>query len=75
VLRDREGYGVVLAFTILGLVNQVTDVVGDAKAIIIVHKNCKLMLLHISSHEILVGLAIHSSVKQENGQIAKNTEA
>jgi hypothetical protein len=60
----------VLAFAILSLVNQVADVVGDAKAIIPVHKNCKLMLLPMSSREILVGLVIHSSVKPEDGQIA-----
>jgi hypothetical protein len=65
----------VLAFTIVRLVNQITDVVGDAKAKITVHKNCKLMLLPMLSHEILIGLVIHSSVKPEDRQIAKNIEA
>ena len=75
VIGDCKGYGGVLAFTILRLVNQITDVVGDAKAKITVHKNCKLMLLPMSSHEILIGLVIHSSVKPEDRQIAKNIEA
>jgi hypothetical protein len=48
---------------------------GDAKAIITVLKNCKLMLLPMSSLEILIGLVIHSSVKPEDGQIAKYIEA
>ena len=69
-----KGYGGVLAFTILRLVNQITDVVGDSKAKITVHKNCKLMLLPMWSHEILIGLVIHSSVKPKDGQIAKNIE-
>jgi hypothetical protein len=75
VTRDGEEYGGVLAFTILSLVNQVRDVVGDAQAIITIHKNCKLMLLPMLSYEILVGLVIHSSVNAEDGQIAKNIEA
>lgn len=75
VISNGEGYGGVLAFTILSLVNQVRDVVGDAQAIITVHKNCKLMLLPMLSYEILVGLVIHSSVNAEDGQIAKNIEA
>jgi hypothetical protein len=75
VIGDCKGYGGVLAFTILRLVNQITDVVGDAIAKITVPKNCNLMLLPMSSHEILIGLVIHSSVKPEDRQIAKNIEA
>jgi hypothetical protein len=75
VTSNGEEYGGVLAFTILSLVNQVRDVVGDAQAIITVHKNCKLMLLPMLSYEILVGLVIHSSVNAEDGQIAKKIEA
>lgn len=75
VIGGCKGYNGVLAFTIVRLVNQITDVVGDAKAKITVHKNCKLMLLPMLSHEILIGLVIHSSVKPEDRQIAKNIEA
>jgi hypothetical protein len=75
VTRDGEEYGGTLAFTILSLVNQVRDVFGDAQAIITIHKNCKLMLLPMSSYEILVGLVIHSSANAEDGEIAKNIEA
>ena len=75
VIGDCKGYGGVLAFTILRLVNQITDVVGDAIAKITVPKNCNLMLLPMSSHEILIGLVIHSPVKPEDRQIAKNIEA
>jgi hypothetical protein len=75
VTRDGEEYGGTLAFTILSLVNQVRDVFGDAQAIITIHKNCKLMLLPMSSYEILVGLVIHSSANAEDCEIAKNIEA
>ena len=74
VIRDGEESGGTLAFTILSLVIQVRDVFGDAQAIIIIHKNCKLMLLPMPSYEILVGLVIHSSANAEDGQIAKNIE-
>jgi hypothetical protein len=75
VTRDGEEYGGTLAFTILSLVNQVSDVFGDVQAIITIHKNCKLMLLPMPSYEILVGLVIHSSANAEDGEIAKNIEA
>jgi hypothetical protein len=75
VIRDGEESGGTLAFTILSLVNQVSDVFGDVQAIITIHKNCKLMLLPMPSYEILVGLVIHSSANAEDGEIAKNIEA
>ena len=56
VTSNGEGYGGVLAFTILSLVNQVRDVVGEAQAIITVHKNCKLMLLPMLSYRYWLDL-------------------
>ena len=65
VIGGCKGYGGVLGFTILRLVNQIRDVVGDAKAKITVHKNCKLMLLPMSSHEILIGLVVIVQLNQK----------
>jgi hypothetical protein len=58
VTADGDKYGATLAIGILSLVNEVKDIFGEAKAIITIHKNCKLMLLPIPSHQILVGLVL-----------------
>jgi hypothetical protein len=58
VAVDGDKYGATLAVGILSLVNEVKEVVGEAQAIITIHKNCKLMLLPIPSYQILVGLVL-----------------
>ena len=44
------------------------------RAIITVHKNCKLMLLSISSYQILVGLVSERSPDAEDHDIANKIE-
>jgi hypothetical protein len=58
VTVDGDKYGATLAIGILSLVNEVKEFVGEAQAIITIHKNCKLMLLPIPSYQILVGLVL-----------------
>jgi hypothetical protein len=58
VTADGDKYGATLAIGILSLVNEVKEIVGEAQAIITIHKNCKLMLLPIPSYQILVGLVL-----------------
>jgi hypothetical protein len=53
-----DKYGATLAIGILSLANEVKEVFGEAKAIISIHKDCKLMLLPIPSYQILVGLVL-----------------
>jgi hypothetical protein len=55
---DVDKYGATLAIGILSLANEVKEVFGEAKAIISIHKDCKLMLLPIPSYQILVGLVL-----------------
>src|SRR5919108_2582264 len=61
VTRDGDKYGGTLALAALSIVNEVKEVVGEAKAIITIYKNCKMMLLLVQSYEILVGLVLEPS--------------
>jgi hypothetical protein len=58
VAADGDKYGATLAVGIFSLVNEVKEVFGEPQAITTIHKNCKLMLLPISSYQILVGPVI-----------------
>lgn len=58
VVQDGEKNGGSLAVATLSLVNEVKDISGEAQTVITIYNNCKLMLLNISSYEILVGLAL-----------------
>jgi hypothetical protein len=72
--QDGDKYGGTLAVAALTVVNGVRDIVGDAKAIITVHENCKLMLIPVPSFQILVGLLFQRSVNAEDHSIANNIE-
>ena len=62
--------GGTLAVTVLGVVNEVRDVFGQAEAIITVHRGCRLILLPILSHQLLVGLAVERGVETDDDEIA-----
>jgi hypothetical protein len=70
VTGDGDKYGATLAVVILTLVNEVKEVVGEAQAIISIHKNCKMMLLPVPSYEIMVGFVLQRSVNAEDYNIA-----
>jgi hypothetical protein len=74
VTRDGDKYGGTLALAALSIVNEVKEVVGEAKAIITIYKNCKMMLLPVQSYEILVGLVLEPSVNAEDYSIANKIE-
>src|SRR5918995_852297 len=74
VTRDGDKYGGSLAVAALAVANEVKDVVGEAQAIIAIYKNCKMMLLPIPSHEVLVGLVLQPSVNAEGYNIANKIE-
>ncbi len=71
---DWHEYGGTIALATLSLVNQVRNIFGEAEAIITVHKNCKLMLISISSYQILVGLVFERSYDAEGHDIANKIE-
>lgn len=66
--------GGTLAVTVLGVVNEVRDVFGQAEAIITVHRGCRLILLPILSHQLLVGLAVERGVETYDDEIARYTK-
>ncbi|MDQ3873642.1 MAG: hypothetical protein M3258_08555, partial [Thermoproteota archaeon] len=60
--------GATLAIAALAVANELKDFAGEAQALITIYKKCKMMLVPIASHEILVGLVlkrISSSSKVE----------
>jgi hypothetical protein len=54
--------------------NKVKYVVGEAQALIAIYKNCKMILLSIPLHEILVGFVLQPSVNAEDYNIAHKIE-
>jgi hypothetical protein len=74
ITEDGDRYGATLAIGILSLVNEVKEIVGEAQAIITIHKNCKMMLLPRPSHKILVGFVLQPSVNAEDYDIANKIE-
>ena len=74
VTRDGDKYGGTLAVAAFSVANEIKDVVGEAQALISIYKNCKMMLLPIPSHEILVGFVLQLSVNAEDYNIANKIE-
>ena len=74
VTRDGDKYGGSLAVAALAVANEVKDVVGEAQALITIYKNCKMMLLPIPSHEILIGFVLQRSVNAEGYDFANKIE-
>ena len=65
---QADKYGATLAIAALAVANELKDFAGEAQALITIYKKCKMMLVPIASHEILVGLVlkrISSSSKVE----------
>jgi hypothetical protein len=74
VSQDRGKHGGTLAVAVLSVVNEVRNVFGGPKAVITIHENCKLMLIPVSSFQILVGLVLQRSVNAEDDRIANKIE-
>jgi hypothetical protein len=68
---DKYGRTVV---AVLHLINHIRNVTGEAKAIITMHENCKMMLLPLPSFQILVGLVLLPSVNTKDYNIAGKIE-
>jgi hypothetical protein len=66
--------GATLAIATLNVVNEARDIFGEPQAIITIHDDCKLTLLPIPSHDILVGLVVQRSVNVEDDKIVNKIE-
>jgi hypothetical protein len=73
VSRDRAKYGGTLAVAALAVANETRNIFGAAKAIITTHENCKLMLVPVPAHQLLIGLVLQRSVNTED-KIANKVE-
>ncbi len=66
VTRNGHRYGGSLAVAALAVANELKDIVGEAQALITIYKNCKMTLLPMPRHEILVGFVLQPSVNAED---------
>ncbi|MDQ3853875.1 MAG: hypothetical protein M3299_13700 [Thermoproteota archaeon] len=69
-----DKYDRTLVASALGLIHRARDIIEEAKAVITIHKDCKLMLLPIPSFQILVGIVLHRSVNATDYNIANKIE-
>jgi hypothetical protein len=67
-----------LTIATLGLVNEVKDIFGEARVLVTFYDDCKVILIPMPSHEIIVGLTVERSPeieeKEEGYNIAKKIE-
>jgi hypothetical protein len=59
-----------LLLQLLVWLNEVKDAFGEAQAIITIYEGCKVMLLPMSSYEVIVGLTLELSVVTEDCSLA-----
>jgi hypothetical protein len=68
-------YGGTLAIAALSVANELKELVGEAKALITIYRDCKMMLLPIPSYEIMVGFVLPSSSNAEDYEITNKIES
>jgi hypothetical protein len=71
---EHNRYSGTLAVAALSIATEVKDSFGEPKAIITIYRDCKLMLLPMPSYEIIIGLALESSVNADNPTFARQME-
>ncbi len=67
-------YGGTLAIAALSVANELKELVGEAKALITIYRDCKMMLLPIPSYEIMIGFVLPSSTNAEDYEITNYVE-
>jgi hypothetical protein len=65
ITKDIHDIAGDFAIVILGMVQRMDEAFGSTEAIVSFHKKCKLMLVPIPSHQILIGLVIYRSSNEE----------
>jgi hypothetical protein len=71
---DEDKYDRTLVASALGLIHLTGDIIDEAKAVITIHEDCKLMLLPIPAFQILVGLVLPRPVNAVDYNIANKIE-
>jgi hypothetical protein len=72
---EGNRYSGTLAIAALSVANEVKDAFGQPQAIITLYKDCKLMLLPIQLHDILIGLALERSANVDNETFPNEVES
>jgi hypothetical protein len=73
---EHNRYSGTLAVAALSVATEVKDAFGEPQAIITIYRDCKLMLLPLPSHDVLIGLGLERSanVDNNNNTFAKDIE-
>ncbi len=66
ITNQDKTYGGILFISILSLINEIKHIIDESRAIISIHKNCKMMLIPLQSHQIVVALVLQRSVNAED---------
>ena len=66
VFEGGAKYGASLAVAALSVANEVREIAGEALTLITIYEKYKMMLLPLSSYEIVVGLVLPSSINAED---------
>ncbi|HJU35454.1 MAG TPA: hypothetical protein VJ695_10060, partial [Nitrososphaera sp.] len=74
-LQEGPKFGGTSAIAALSLANQERGIAGDTIAITTTYKKCKMMLIPIPSHEILVGFVLKRRVVLDEDRIANYIES
>lgn len=72
---EGNRYSGTLAIAALSVANEVKDAFGKPQAIITLYKDCKLMLLPIQLHDMLIGLALERSANVDNETFPNEVES
>jgi hypothetical protein len=79
VIAEGDAYARTLAIAIatMTVVSEFGDILGQPRAIVTIHKRCKLMLLPMPSYDILVGLVADRScdIDNDDDNIANKIES
>ena len=74
IANEDKFYGAFLSISVLKLTNEIKHIVDESQAIISIHKKCKMMLVPMQSHQIVVALVLQPSVNAENFLAADKIE-
>ena len=74
IFQGGTKYGGTLGLAALGVANEVRDFAGQVQSIVTTYEKCKMMLLPMTTYDIVVGLVLDRSVNAEDYNIGKEIE-
>ncbi|HKR57441.1 MAG TPA: hypothetical protein VJR67_01070 [Candidatus Nitrosopolaris sp.] len=65
ITEDVKNMAGAWAIVILGMTQRMDQIFGRSEAVVSLHKRSKLMLVPVSSHQLLIGLVVYRSSNEE----------